>query len=126
MIYVGIDDTDVPGSPGTNKVARAVIQALLPRFKPLVSIRHQLLVDPRVPYTSKNSSASVVFCRDAYEAARGSECLVIMTDWNEFKELDFKRLKKLLKQPVIIDGRNIYDPAKMKKLGFIYTGVGRR
>ena len=61
MIYVGIDDTDVLGSPGTNKLARWLIDRLAPRYRSLLAIRHQLLFDPRVPYTSKNSSASLLF-----------------------------------------------------------------
>jgi UDPglucose 6-dehydrogenase len=51
---------------------------------------------------------------------------VIATEWNEFKELDFKKLKKLMRQPVIVDGRNIYDPEEIKRLGFRYVGMGRR
>lgn len=69
---------------------------------------------------------SVTFCRDAYSAARDSDCLVIATEWNEFKELDFKKIKRLMRQPVMVDGRNIYDPAEMKRLGFKYVGIGRR
>lgn len=69
---------------------------------------------------------SVVFCKDAYSAARDSDCLVIATEWNEFKELDFGKVKRLMRQPVIVDGRNIYDPAEIKKLGFKYVGIGRR
>lgn len=69
---------------------------------------------------------SVLFCKDAYSVANGSDCLVIATEWNEFKELDFKKLKRLMRQPVIVDGRNIYDPAEMKRLGFKYVGIGRR
>ncbi|MBI5124263.1 MAG: UDP-glucose/GDP-mannose dehydrogenase family protein, partial [Candidatus Omnitrophica bacterium] len=65
------------------------------------------------------------FCKDAYEAAKDSDCLIVVTEWNEFKELDFKRIKKLMRQPIVIDGRNIYDPKKMKKLGFKYVGIGR-
>lgn len=68
----------------------------------------------------------VRFCRDAYDVARGSDCLVITTEWNEFKELDLKKLKKLMRQPVIIDGRNIYNPAEVKRLGFTYAGIGRK
>ena len=67
----------------------------------------------------------VKFCKDAYKTAKGSDCLVIATEWNEFKELDLKKVKKLMKQPVIADGRNIYDPDSMKKLGFRYVGIGR-
>ena len=67
-----------------------------------------------------------VFCKDAYSAAKDSDCLVIATEWNEFKKLDFNKIKRLMRQPVIVDGRNIYDPAEMKRLGFKYVGIGRR
>lgn len=67
----------------------------------------------------------VKFCKDAYAAADGSDCLVVVTEWDEFKELDFKKIKGLMRQPVIIDGRNIYDPVEMKKAGFRYFGMGR-
>jgi len=68
----------------------------------------------------------VKFCKDPYEVCRGSDCLLIITEWDEFKELDFSKIKKLLKRPFIIDGRNIYEPQRMKKLGFTYAGIGRR
>lgn len=68
---------------------------------------------------------NVIFCKDAYRAARGVDCLLVVTEWNEFKELDFKKMKKLMRQSVLIDGRNIYDPGEMKKLGFRYIGIGR-
>ena len=69
---------------------------------------------------------TVKFCRDAYEVAKDSDCLLLVTEWNEFKDLDFKRIKKIMRQSVIVDGRNIYNPAEMKKLGFTYAGIGRR
>ncbi|MDP2912839.1 MAG: UDP-glucose/GDP-mannose dehydrogenase family protein [Candidatus Omnitrophota bacterium] len=68
----------------------------------------------------------VEFCADPYRAAKNSDCLVVVTEWNEFKDLDFKKIKKLMRQPIIIDGRNIYDPGRMRKLGFTYVGIGRR
>ncbi|MCM8800584.1 MAG: UDP-glucose/GDP-mannose dehydrogenase family protein [Candidatus Omnitrophica bacterium] len=68
----------------------------------------------------------VRFCRDAYEVCKNSDCLVIITEWDEFKELDFLRIKRLLKRPLIIDGRNIYEPKAMEKLGFRYIGIGRK
>jgi UDPglucose 6-dehydrogenase len=68
---------------------------------------------------------SVKFCKDAYQVSEDSDCLLVVTEWNEFKDLDFKRIKKLMKQPIIVDGRNIYDPKEMKKLGFKYVGIGR-
>ncbi len=60
MIYVGIDDTDMPGTPGTNKFARALATHLSDRYRCAVIVRHQLLIDPRVPCTSKNSAASIL------------------------------------------------------------------
>ncbi|MBM3254755.1 MAG: UDP-glucose/GDP-mannose dehydrogenase family protein [Candidatus Omnitrophica bacterium] len=68
----------------------------------------------------------VKFCKDAYEVCRDSDCLLLVTEWDEFKELDFLRVKKLLKRPLVIDGRNIYDHKRMEKLGFSYVGIGRR
>ena len=67
----------------------------------------------------------VVYCRDAYEAARMADCVVLMTEWNEFKEIDWQKLKSVMGQPVILDGRNIYDPEKLKDMGFRYAGIGR-
>lgn len=63
--------------------------------------------------------------QDAYAVAKDADVLVVMTEWNEFKQLDVKKLKSLMKQPNIVDGRNIYDPKDMKELGFTYVGVGR-
>lgn len=60
-----------------------------------------------------------------YDAAAGADALVIVTDWNEYRHPDFKRIKDSLRRPVVIDGRNLYDPAKMTALGFIYESVGR-
>jgi len=68
----------------------------------------------------------VKFCKDPYEVCRGSDCLLIITEWDEFKKLDLSKIKKLLRRPFIIDGRNIYEPQRMKKLGFTYAGIGRR
>ncbi|MFH1791059.1 MAG: UDP-glucose/GDP-mannose dehydrogenase family protein [Candidatus Omnitrophota bacterium] len=82
--------------------------------------------DPKAMEKAKKELNNVTFCKSAYDAAKSSDCIVIATDWNEFKELDFKRIKKLLRQPVIVDGRNIYDPRKMKKMGFRYSGIGRK
>ena len=61
----------------------------------------------------------------AYDALKGADALVIMTEWNEFREPDFQRMKRLLKQPMIFDGRNIYNPQQLRALGFTYTSIGR-
>jgi UDPglucose 6-dehydrogenase len=70
-------------------------------------------------------SEGLKFCDSAYDALENADALLIVTEWNEFKTPDFARIKKLLKQPVIFDGRNIYDPAKIRELGFNYRGIGR-
>ena len=62
---------------------------------------------------------------DAYEAARGADALLILTEWDEFASLDLDRLHQLLKYPIVIDGRNLYDPETMAAHGFTYYSVGR-
>lgn len=69
--------------------------------------------------------SDVTFCSDPYDAATGADVLLIVTDWSMFRFLDFPRLKELMKNPLIIDGRNIHDPARVKALGFTYIGMGR-
>ncbi|MCG2714326.1 MAG: UDP-glucose/GDP-mannose dehydrogenase family protein [Candidatus Omnitrophica bacterium] len=81
--------------------------------------------DPKAMNKARACLSNVVFCNDLYEAAKAADCLVVATEWNEFKELDFVKLKKILKRPLLIDGRNIYDPKLLKALGFTYVGVGR-
>jgi UDPglucose 6-dehydrogenase len=81
--------------------------------------------DPHAMEKAKTYLKKVEFCKDSYSVCKGSDCLIILTEWNEFKELDFKKIKKLLNQPVVVDGRNIYDPAQMKALGFQYYSIGR-
>ncbi len=63
--------------------------------------------------------------KDPYSASSNSDVLVILTEWNQFRALDMKKLKKLLKFPIIVDLRNIYNPLEMKSLGFEYYSIGR-
>jgi len=67
----------------------------------------------------------VHFCQDPYEVAEGVDALVIVTEWNEFKSLDMMQIRSLMRRPVLIDGRNIYEVGEMNRLGFIYRGMGR-
>jgi UDPglucose 6-dehydrogenase len=67
----------------------------------------------------------VAYFDNNYEALRGADGLVIVTEWNEFRRPDFDRMKALMKQAVVFDGRNIYDPARLRDLGFTYYGMGR-
>ena len=57
--------------------------------------------------------------------AQGADALMLIAEWNEFKQLDMKRVKELMHQPVLMDGRNIYDPQHVRELGFTYRGMGR-
>jgi UDPglucose 6-dehydrogenase len=81
--------------------------------------------DPQAMDKAKSVLGKAYFCRDAYDASRGADCLLLITEWNEFKKLDFSKVKKLMRRPLVIDGRNIYEPAVLEKLGFSYEGLGR-
>ena len=67
----------------------------------------------------------IEYLEDAYEVADGADALVVVTEWNEFRHLDLGRIKQSMRRPVIVDGRNIYDPHAMKAMGFTYRGIGR-
>lgn len=81
--------------------------------------------DPVAIPNARQLLENVTFCDNAYEAAEGADALVIVTEWDEFKELDLERVRGLLAQPIVIDGRNLFEPARMEKLGFIYKSIGR-
>jgi UDPglucose 6-dehydrogenase len=66
------------------------------------------------------------FCKRSYEAVEGADALVVATEWNEFREPDFGRVKALMRQPAVFDGRNIYNPQVLREMGFHYQGIGRR
>jgi len=86
---------------------------------------HIRCFDPLAMDNTRRILPSITYCQDEYETARDSDALVIATDWNQFRNLDLSKIKKLLKTPVLLDLRNLYDPATLKSLGFIYEGVGR-
>ena len=66
----------------------------------------------------------ICYARNAYEAAEGADLLVVVTEWNEFKQLNMERVKASMHTPLLFDGRNIYDPARMRRLGFEYHCIG--
>jgi len=82
--------------------------------------------DPLAMDNTKKILPDLTYCQDEYETAKTSDALVIATEWNQFRNLDLLKIKKLLKSPILLDLRNLYDPEKAKALGFIYEGVGRR
>jgi UDPglucose 6-dehydrogenase len=81
--------------------------------------------DPAAVPNAKRLLNSVEYCDDAYATARGADALLLVTEWDEFRRLDFDRIKLVMRRPVLVDGRNIYDPKAMRDRGFIYRGVGR-
>jgi UDPglucose 6-dehydrogenase len=103
------------------------------REAPAVEIIHLLqnegtnvkAFDPVAMHRAKEILPKVTYCEDAYQVAEGSDALVVVTDWNEFKHLDMARIKASMAEPVLVDGRNIYDAKKMQDLGFVYRGIGR-
>jgi len=81
--------------------------------------------DPVGMEQAKSVMGNVTFCDDAYSCAKGAAALVIVTEWEQFRALDFDRLKTVMAQPVLVDLRNVYRPDEMSRRGFVYEGVGR-
>ncbi|MGQ9876160.1 MAG: UDP-glucose dehydrogenase family protein [Chloroflexus sp.] len=81
--------------------------------------------DPVAMARAEELLPTVTFTATAYDVAKDADALLLVTEWNEFKQLDWQRIKRYMRQPVVIDGRNLYDPREMSNLGFIYWGVGR-
>ncbi|MGE5619264.1 MAG: UDP-glucose dehydrogenase family protein [Sphingomonadaceae bacterium] len=81
--------------------------------------------DPVAAEGAQRANPELILCKNAYEVAEGAECLILVTEWNEFKHLDMGRIKQLMASPLLIDGRNVWDPSEMESLGFRYLGVGR-
>jgi len=81
--------------------------------------------DPEAMEEAKKILQDVIYCTGPYEVAEGSHAIVLLTEWNQFRLLDLERIKGLLKEPVFIDLRNVYEPLHMRELGFRYCGVGR-
>ncbi len=81
--------------------------------------------DPAGMHEAEKLLPGILWCETAYETMGGADALVIITEWNEFRALDLKRVKSLLKSPVLVDLRNVYEPDMMAKAGFDYSCVGR-
>jgi len=103
------------------------------RFAPSIDIIQRLkaegakirVYDPVAIEKAQGVLKKVIFCKSAYEAISGADCLALVTEWPEFKSLNFTRVKRSMKQSILVDGRNIYDGAAMRALGFRYYGMGR-
>ena len=81
--------------------------------------------DPEAMQKSKEILKDVEYCNDPYEVSAGADAMVILTEWNEFREIDMGKIRDLLKNPIVIDGRNIYDPEEMRQKGMSYVSIGR-
>ena len=81
--------------------------------------------DPEAEKTAKKILNDIEYTKDPYSAIKDADALVIVTEWNEFRNLDKEKIKSLLKEPNIVDGRNVYEPKEMEELGFNYIGIGR-
>jgi UDPglucose 6-dehydrogenase len=86
---------------------------------------HVRAYDPVAMDNASSILPNVDMMPDPYSLAEGCDAIMINTEWNEFKQLDRQRIRDLMSQPVLLDGRNIYDPDEMKALGFHYRGFGR-
>jgi UDPglucose 6-dehydrogenase len=103
------------------------------RDAPSIEITHMLqnegaqvrAYDPVAMANAKRILTHVAYCDNPYDVAKDADAVVLMTEWNEFKQLDMARVVRSMRQPVLIDGRNIYEPDKMRLLGFVYRGIGR-
>jgi UDPglucose 6-dehydrogenase len=81
--------------------------------------------DPVAEEGARALLPEVVYCPDPYEAARGADALLLLTPWSEFRQANMERVHEAMRQPVLLDGRNIYDRGEMEAIGFTYVGVGR-
>ena len=81
--------------------------------------------DPVAIENAKKIMPDVKYCKETYETIKDCDALVFMTEWNQFRSLNMEKIKSLMKQPIIFDLRNIYNPSKMKQYGFVYSSVGR-
>jgi UDPglucose 6-dehydrogenase len=81
--------------------------------------------DPQAMDNAKKLLKNVTFCENPYQVAEGADALLLATEWNEFKQIDFNEIMKTLRQPIILDGRNLWDAEYLKSLGYMYIGIGR-
>ncbi|MBZ0159356.1 UDP-glucose/GDP-mannose dehydrogenase family protein [Candidatus Methylomirabilis sp.] len=103
------------------------------RYSPALALIHRLLAegvavkayDPKAMERVRQQLPSLLYCQDPYEVASGADALVVATEWKEFGDLDLPRVRTLMRRPLMLDGRNLFDPLKMKAMGFEYLGMGR-
>ena len=103
------------------------------REAPALSIAQELMeqgsivqaYDPAALEEASRALTGIIPCQDTYETARGADALVLITEWNEFRNLDFAKLKSVMRRPILIDLRNVYEPGRVTQFGFRHVSVGR-
>ena len=81
--------------------------------------------DPQAMDNAKKILPKIKYAKDVYSAIKDQDALLLVTEWPQFSQIDLARAKKLLRQPIIVDGRNLFSKDKVKELGFTYIGIGR-
>jgi len=103
------------------------------RYAPSIGVVQQLAAagakvkayDPQAMAIARRCLNGATFCRSAYEAATGSDCVVLLTEWPQFQHVDWRRVKRLMAHPIVVDARNFLDSERLRQQGFEYVGVGR-
>jgi len=104
------------------------------RFAPSISLMKALLADgaavraydPEATEKARAILPEVTYCSDPYQAAEGADAILLVTEWDEFRHMDWKRLRSAVEQPLVIDGRNVFNPEDISGKGFRYVSIGRR
>ena len=109
--------------PNTDDLRQAPSLTLIPAL--LAKGARLRVYDPVAMPKAKKIFKKVKYCGNPYEAAQGAHAVLVLTEWNEFKQVDFPKLKTIVKHPILIDGRNMYEPKEMSEKGFAYYGMGR-
>jgi len=109
--------------PNTDDMRDAPSLAIIPALQEAGAVIRAC--DPEGAHEAQKMLSDISYCKDAYEAMAGADAVVLLTEWNQFRNLDLERAKLLLNSPVMVDLRNVYSPADMQAAGFRYTCVGR-
>ena len=103
------------------------------RYRPTIDIIQKLqeagacirAYDPAAMDNARRIFVDIEYCTNAYEVVDDADMLVVATEWNQFRSLDLEKVRKSMREPIVVDLRNIYDPKKMRALGFTYDCIGR-
>jgi UDPglucose 6-dehydrogenase len=112
--------------PNTDDIREAPALKIIPKLLNEGALLQ--LYDPKATENAKKvipSSDQVFYASSAYAAAKGAHAIAIITEWDEFKNVNLQEIKKLMITPIIVDGRNIFEPKKVRELGFLYFSMGR-